>query len=136
MPPASDTSSREVIEAEGRNAALRLGLREPSAVHRTRPSAGTLGKAAAPDPATAAIGDWARASSRQMLRCFRCVEIERLDAVRLYVPDAVRKDLDQALFDGGCQQQMGSHEMMDVGRAGHEPKQRQKAQRGVAAIVS
>ena len=49
---------------------------------------------------------------RELLRveclcCFRCVEIQRLDAIRLYGPHAVWKDVGQALLDDGCQQRTG-----------------------------
>jgi hypothetical protein len=43
----------------------------------------------------------------ECLRCFRCVEIQRLDEVRLYGPHAVWKDVGQALLDDGCQQRTG-----------------------------
>jgi hypothetical protein len=36
-------------------------------------------------------------------RCARCVEIQRLDAVKLYGPHAVWKDVGQRLLDDGCQ---------------------------------
>jgi hypothetical protein len=43
-------------------------------------------------------------------RCGRTVEIQRLDAVRLYGPDAVWKDVGQRLLDNTCQQRTGRHE--------------------------
>jgi hypothetical protein len=50
--------------------------------------------------------------SRELLRvectrCFRTVEIQRLNAVRLYGPRAVRKDVGQRLLDDGCQIRTG-----------------------------
>ena len=43
-------------------------------------------------------------------RCSRCVEIHRLDAVRLFGPHAVWKDVAQRLLDDGCQVRTGRHE--------------------------
>jgi hypothetical protein len=43
-------------------------------------------------------------------RCSRCVEIQRLDAVKLYGPHAVWKDVGQRLLDDGCQVRTGRHE--------------------------
>jgi hypothetical protein len=43
-------------------------------------------------------------------RCFRCVEIQRLDAVRLFGPHAVWKDVAQRLLDDGCRIRTGRHE--------------------------
>jgi hypothetical protein len=43
-------------------------------------------------------------------RCARTVEIQRLDAVRLYGPDAIWKQVGQRLLDETCQQRTGSHE--------------------------
>jgi hypothetical protein len=43
-------------------------------------------------------------------RCARCVEIQRLDAVKLYGPHAVWKDVGQRLLDDGCQVRTGRHE--------------------------
>jgi hypothetical protein len=53
-------------------------------------------------------------------RCSRCVEIRTLDAVRLFGPHAVWKDVAQRLLDNGCQLRTGRHERMDAGQAGHE----------------
>jgi hypothetical protein len=38
------------------------------------------------------------------------VEIQRLDAVKLHGPHAVRKDISQRLLDDGCQHRTGRHE--------------------------
>jgi hypothetical protein len=46
----------------------------------------------------------------ECLRCFRIVEIQRLDAVKLYGPHAVWKDVGQHLLDDGCRHRTGSHE--------------------------
>jgi hypothetical protein len=35
-------------------------------------------------------------------RCLRCIEIQRLDAARLFGPHAVWKDVGQRLLDDGC----------------------------------
>jgi hypothetical protein len=43
-------------------------------------------------------------------RCSRCVEIQRLDAVKLYGPHAIWKDVGQRLLDDGCQIRTGRHE--------------------------
>lgn len=43
----------------------------------------------------------------ECLRCFRTVEIQRLDAVRLYGPHAVWKDVGNRLLDDGCQVRTG-----------------------------
>jgi hypothetical protein len=46
----------------------------------------------------------------ECLRCNRIVEIQKADAIRLYDPHAVYKDVGQALLDGGCEYRTGSHE--------------------------
>ena len=46
----------------------------------------------------------------ECMRCFRVVEIQRLDAVKLHGPHAVRKDIGQRLLDDGCQHRTGRHE--------------------------
>ena len=46
----------------------------------------------------------------ECLRCFRAVEIQRLDAINLYGPHAVWRDVGQVLLDGGCQHRTGSRE--------------------------
>lgn len=43
----------------------------------------------------------------ECLRCFRAVEIQRLDAVRLYGLHAIYKDVGQRLLDDGCQHRTG-----------------------------
>lgn len=43
-------------------------------------------------------------------RCDRIVEIQTVDAVRLYGPHAVWKDVGMKLLDNGCQQRTGSRE--------------------------
>jgi hypothetical protein len=40
-------------------------------------------------------------------RCSRCVEIQRLDAVKLYGPHAVWQDVGKRLLDDGCQVRTG-----------------------------
>jgi hypothetical protein len=39
----------------------------------------------------------------ECLRCLRIVEIQKADAVRLYGPHAVYKDVGRRLLDNGCQ---------------------------------
>jgi len=43
-------------------------------------------------------------------RCGRTIEIQRVDAVRLYGPDAVWKEVGQRLLDDTCMQRTGRHE--------------------------
>nr|WP_082512420.1 hypothetical protein [Afipia sp. Root123D2] len=43
-------------------------------------------------------------------RCGRIVEIQTVDAVRLYGPHAVWKDVGQKLLDDGCQVRTGRYE--------------------------
>jgi hypothetical protein len=43
----------------------------------------------------------------ECLRCFRAVEIQRLDAIKLYGPHAVWKDVGNRLLDDGCQHRTG-----------------------------
>jgi hypothetical protein len=43
-------------------------------------------------------------------RCERTVEIQTVDAIRLYGGKAVRKDVGQRLLDDTCQQRTGRHE--------------------------
>ena len=43
-------------------------------------------------------------------RCARTVEIQKVDAVRLYGLAAVWKDIGQRLLDNTCQQRTGRHE--------------------------
>jgi hypothetical protein len=46
----------------------------------------------------------------ECLRCFRVVEIQKADAIRVCGPHAVWKDVGQRLLDNGCQQRTGRHE--------------------------
>jgi hypothetical protein len=46
----------------------------------------------------------------ECLRCFRIVEIQTADAIRLYGPHAVYKDVGRRLLDNGCQHRTGRHE--------------------------
>jgi hypothetical protein len=46
----------------------------------------------------------------ECLRCFRIVEIQHADAVRLYGPHAIWKDVANRLLDDGCQHRTGSRE--------------------------
>jgi hypothetical protein len=46
----------------------------------------------------------------ECLRCFRTVEIQRLDAIKLYGPHAVWKEVGNRLLDNGCQVRTGRHE--------------------------
>lgn len=43
-------------------------------------------------------------------RCGRTVEIQTIDAIRLYTGNAVWKDVAQRLLDNTCQQRTGRHE--------------------------
>src|SRR5689334_15056266 len=43
-------------------------------------------------------------------RCARIVEIQKVDAARLYGPDALWKDVGQRLLDNTCTQRTGRHE--------------------------
>lgn len=43
-------------------------------------------------------------------RCGRAVEIQKADAVRLYGPEAVWRDVGQRLLDNTCTNRTGSHE--------------------------
>lgn len=43
-------------------------------------------------------------------RCERTLEIQTIDAVRLYGPKAIWKDVGQRLLDDTCQQRTGRHE--------------------------
>ena len=43
-------------------------------------------------------------------RCDRTVEIQTVDAVRLYGGNAIWKDVGQRLLDNTCRQRTGSHE--------------------------
>ena len=46
----------------------------------------------------------------ECLRCFRAVEIQKADAIRLYGPHAVWKDVGQRLLDDGCQHRTGRYD--------------------------
>ncbi len=46
----------------------------------------------------------------ECLKCSRCIEIQRADAVRLYGPHAALKDVGTALLEHGCQARSGGHE--------------------------
>jgi hypothetical protein len=48
-------------------------------------------------------------------RCERTVEIQTVDAVRLYGGNAIWKDVAQRLLDNTCQQRTGRHEEDGVG---------------------
>lgn len=43
-------------------------------------------------------------------RCSRTVEIQKVDAIRLYGPDAIWRDVGQRLLDNTCSQRTGRHE--------------------------
>ena len=43
-------------------------------------------------------------------RCGRTVEVQKADAVRLYGPEAVWKDVGRRLLDNTCTRRTGSHE--------------------------
>ncbi|PSO26472.1 hypothetical protein [Bradyrhizobium sp. MOS002] len=43
-------------------------------------------------------------------RCGRTVEIQKIDATRLYGLDAIWRDVGQRLLDGTCSQRTGRHE--------------------------
>lgn len=56
-----------------------------------------------------------RKIARELLRVAcrrfsRCVEIQRLDAIKLYGPDVAWRDVGQRLLDDGCQIRTGRHE--------------------------
>jgi hypothetical protein len=46
----------------------------------------------------------------ECLKCFRCLEIQKADAVRLYGSHAVLKDVGLALLEYGCQARTGSRD--------------------------
>jgi hypothetical protein len=46
----------------------------------------------------------------ECMRCFRIVEIQKLDAIRYYGPHAVWKDVGQRLLDQTCTNRTGWHE--------------------------
>lgn len=43
-------------------------------------------------------------------RCGRTVEIQKVDAIRLYGPDAIWRDIGQRLLDNTCAVRTGRHE--------------------------
>ena len=43
----------------------------------------------------------------ECIRCSRCVEIQRLDAIRLYGPNATWKEVGERLLDNGCRVRTG-----------------------------
>ncbi|MET4085583.1 hypothetical protein ABID60_001289 [Bradyrhizobium sp. S3.5.5] len=43
-------------------------------------------------------------------RCGRTVEIQKVDAFRLYGPDAIWRDVGQRILDNTCAQRTGRHE--------------------------
>ena len=56
------------------------------------------------------------ALASELFECFAtaeargCVEIQRIDAIRLYRPQVVWRDVGQRLLDDGCRIQTGRHE--------------------------
>jgi len=46
----------------------------------------------------------------ECLRCLRIIEIQKADAIRLYGPHAVLKDVGTRLLDDECQHRTGRHE--------------------------
>jgi hypothetical protein len=53
-------------------------------------------------------------------RCSRCVEIQRLDAVRLYGPHATWREVGERLLDDGCRVRgRAVSRRTDAGRTGH-----------------
>ena len=47
---------------------------------------------------------------RESPRCGRIIEIQKINAVRLYGPRAAWKDVGQRLLDDTCNQRTGRHE--------------------------
>ncbi|MCG2645833.1 MULTISPECIES: hypothetical protein [Bradyrhizobium] len=72
---------------------------------------GRLSSRAAPGIQTRRLADvpqhLLRVSCR---RCGRTVEIQLVDATRLYGPDAIWRDVGQRLLDNTCSQRTGRHE--------------------------
>ncbi|SFI60705.1 hypothetical protein SAMN05216525_11127 [Bradyrhizobium sp. Gha] len=54
-------------------------------------------------------------------RCGRALEIQKVDAARLYGPDAIGRDDGQRLLDNACRQQTGRHEEDGCGRSYDTP---------------
>jgi hypothetical protein len=46
----------------------------------------------------------------ECLKCSRCVEIRRLDAIKLYGPDTLWRDVGEVLLDRGCQHRTGNRD--------------------------
>ncbi|WP_370108064.1 hypothetical protein [Bradyrhizobium yuanmingense] len=78
-------------------------LKDPRA-DETDPGPGAFGRALRLDQIPK---DALRVSCR---RCARNVEIRKVDAVRLYGPDAVWKNVSQRLLDNTCTERTGRHE--------------------------
>jgi hypothetical protein len=64
-------------------------------------------EAMATDPADAAIGDSARVVAGRVRPVLSLRRDQRLDAVKLYGPHAVWKDVGKRLLDDGCQVRTG-----------------------------
>jgi hypothetical protein len=74
-------------------------------------------RAEAPQPANGASGRMLRMSQipEHLLRvgcrrCGRTIEIQKVDATRLYGPDAVWRDIGQRLLGSTCTRRTGRHE--------------------------
>lgn len=61
-----------------------------------------------PDMALRDIGD--HVLRVECLKCFRIVEVQRADAMRLYGGGATWKDVGMALLEGGCQSRTGNRD--------------------------
>jgi hypothetical protein len=46
----------------------------------------------------------------ECLKCFRIIEIQRLDAIKLYGPHVVWKEVGSALLDDSCQHRTGNRD--------------------------
>ncbi|MGM4877662.1 hypothetical protein AB7645_41235 [Bradyrhizobium sp. 956_D2_N1_5] len=75
-------------------------LDDPRAESRSGPSGGALRPSQIPQHIL-------RVGCR---RCGRTVEIQKVDATRLYGPDAIWRDVGQRLLDNTCTQRTGRHE--------------------------
>jgi hypothetical protein len=78
---------------DGRITRRVLGRRPPGPARRREAMAARQPDAPERDPA--------RAPPVECNRCLRCVEIQRLDAVKLFGPHALWKDVGQRLLDDG-----------------------------------
>jgi hypothetical protein len=69
-------------------------------------------QAVTPRPAPARILGEIRSDLLRVecLRCVRIVEIKRLDAIKLYGPHAIWKDVGLDLLARGCENRSGRHE--------------------------